>query len=225
MLDSLPPAVANMATPTGQIAKLSNRDAQGNHLLQWGAGRRWESAPSTRPLLVIVHPGDALEHPAGWDHKVYAEVLAQSIANQRGMAVEIVWKAATHDVVIVHRMSSADLSPSKTLSWVDPDYRRAIQRASADAVMLYGDDTERLADWLTEHAGLEHRAEVFLTGAYSDAVYGCVTDIGQRLVDEFRHLRSAVSQHSPTDAAGDRPRWQPPEPDAKQSASQERLRA
>ncbi len=64
---------------------------------------------------------------------------------------------------------------------------------------------------MVAQASLERRDEVFLTGAYSCAKYGCITDIGLRILAAFPHLQATVSQHSPTDSTSESPRWVPPD--------------
>ncbi|WP_137917164.1 hypothetical protein [Hydrogenophaga sp. 2FB] len=164
---------------------------------------------ATRPLLVIVHPGDALEPPFGWSHADYQAVLGFSLSNQVGMSAEILARVETCEVFVLHRSSSSDLLSGGAARWVDPSYAKAVRRASEVGSVAYGDDLTSAADWICASTELMAGREVFMTGAYADAVHGCITALGSSLLGAQPDLKINVSDHAPTDNANHAPRWVP----------------
>lgn len=189
-----------------QIDRLANKDAQALHILRQPSEWRPDAQ---RPLLIVVHPGDAIERLCDWsDIEQGGEVVERSIANQVGMAGEIGEILAGHDVVVLHRLSSTYLREPGA----DSAYERAIERCDEQGLVLYGDDLEAASAWFKANvAGLSQlEVEVFMTGAYADARYGCITAIGESLLAGNPRLKVQVSSWAPTDNANFSPRWSPP---------------
>lgn len=165
---------------------------------------------SQAPLLLIVHPGDALEFLSDWrGNPAGRGVVALSVANQAGMASEIMQRLPTHEVAVLHRLSSQYLGRRDAES----SYRQAVRSAEEVAAVLYGDDLDAASQWLHAHAMPEHRRQVFLTGAYADAQYGCITAIGRVLQAHRPDVLIEVSHWAPTDNTNHAPRWRPDPPE------------
>lgn len=161
------------------------------------------------PLMVIVHPGDAVEAPHGWAHADYKAVHAFSMGNQAGMASEIEARLTSHEVVVLHRSSSSELLASRTSRWVDRSYAKAVRQASERGSVAYGDDLCAAANWIRSLTELSAGRDVFMTGAYADAKYGCITALGAELLAVEPRLLITVSEYAPTDNSNYSPRWVP----------------
>lgn len=163
-----------------------------------------------RPLHVVVHPGDAVEHPSGWEDKsLYASVVAGSLQRQAAMAAEIFVRMASHDMVVLHRRSSIEFH--RPSAWVDENYRQAVVMATRNprCAWLYGDDLPSMLDWLIDRAQVTARPAVFFTGAYSDDQFGCITFLGQGIEQRAPGVTVRVSDHAPSDANDSSPHWVP----------------
>lgn len=168
---------------------------------------QWRSDPA-RPLLIVIHPGDAIERLCDWDDKeVGRQVADLSSANQQAMAREIKEKLGTHDVIVLHRLSSAYLQQGG----VEHDYRDALKKCDAVALALYGDDLPAAASWMQVHVpGIHDRdLHLFMTGAYADEESGCITAIGKSLLEFNSELDVEVSMHAPSDQSNSQSRWRP----------------
>lgn len=161
-----------------------------------------------RPLLLVIHPGDAIERACDWSgQEGEHEVVALSASNQQGMAEEIIDKLDSHDVVVLHRISSAYLYEGG----VQNEYVDALSQCDQQGVILYGDDLEAATHWMLQNvSGLqEGRLEVFMTGAYANAEHGCITAVGKGLLEANPELKIKVSEWAPTDNNNFLPRWRP----------------
>ena len=161
-----------------------------------------------RPKLLIVHPGDAIERACDWNDRATGEKVASlAMSNQAGMADEILAKLPTHDAIVLHRMSSMYLEQSD----VHSNYRDALDQCEAVGVVLYGDDLETAAKWMLNNVpGMKvEGVSVFMTGAYADEEYGCITAVGKALLEANPELTVIVSEHAPTDNWGSLSRWMP----------------
>jgi len=161
-----------------------------------------------RPLLVVVHPGDAIERACDWaDKAVGAKVEAFSKANQAGMAKEILNKLETHDVIVLHRLSSSYLHEPGAIR----DYCEVMDQCDAVGLVLYGDDLESASAWISTNVPgcMDKCIDVFMTGAYAASEYGCITAVGKALLLGNAGIKLKVSEHAPTDNSNDAPRWFP----------------
>lgn len=165
-----------------------------------------------RPLLIIIHPGDAIEDGFGFGCSEQAQqVIQYGRENTLGMAPEITGKLQDHDVVVLHRLSSVDtiMRPDFGMSAVEAailPYQKACLLASDVGTVLYGDDLDNCAKWLVRNMDVTRRPHIFMTGAYSTAEVGCITAVGAALVKAgCRSL--TVSEYAPPDNCGDAPRW------------------
>ncbi len=168
-----------------------------------------EPVDPMRPLLVLVHPGDAIE--ANWRGlgEVGPEVLRFSLACQTGMAEEIEEALADGwDAVVLHRGSCSQFETDAARRHVCPALRDAIQSVHDRGHVLHGDDLEAAADWISTRLSTALRPALRLSGAYSDPEHGCVTAVGRALMRTSPGVRVELSQHSyPGPDAGER--WDP----------------
>lgn len=144
-----------------------------------------------RDLVIVVHPGDAVEAGLG------PEIAAWSASNQDGMAreLELAMQAGVR-VVVIHRTSSQDLVHLATAAW-----RGAVQRATAAGCVLYGDGVDAAGHWLAEHVVCERTQQVLMLGAYASLQYGCITAVGQAVAQRWPSLQIRVSAHAPADTS------------------------
>lgn len=161
-----------------------------------------------RPLLVMVHPGDAVQSREDVAHCPSADVvLAYAAECQTGMAEEIrdlLDQGA--DVVVLHRYSSGYAFASRM--GVEPCYMDVLEAAhESGAAILYGDDLGAAADWIILHSLAAGRADILVTGAWADAEYGCVAAVASALADVGAPVR--LSDHSPISPDGSGTRWHP----------------
>lgn len=166
----------------------------------------WRTTPRT-PLLVVIHPGDAIERACDWAGVKGGEaVVDMSIRCQTEMAAEIQRKLAHHDVVVVHRLSSSYLQEPGCES----AYKNAIDDCNDKGLLLYGDDLAEISAWMNQHiAGIDSTdLKIFMTGAYADAEYGCITAVGKALLGCNPWLSIEISPWAPTDSSNSSPRWQ-----------------
>jgi hypothetical protein len=181
----------------------------------------------SRPLLVIIHPGDAIEDGSGYGSQEEAkEVVAYGRKNCLGMASEINEKFAGHDVVILHRLSSVDTFMRSNFGTHSVEaaiapYTKACLKASEIGTVLYGDHLDECAQWLVKNMDVTSRPHIFMTGAYAGAEDGCVTYVGKALVNAGCRSIS-MSEHSPSDNCGHSRRWDPAESIAVVSSSRKK---
>lgn len=160
--------------------------------------------PDARPLLIWVHPGDAVDDREAFDTR---EGYERSVSHQRQMAVEIMDRMSDHQVVVLHRFSSDWAFEKKR---AQPTYREAMAAVTQDptTVVLFGDDLPEVSDWLLAHQNVLGRPSVFMTGAWSDPEYGCVTTVGKGL--EAGGVRGIqLSAWSPSEPGSVKGQWQP----------------
>jgi hypothetical protein len=185
-------------------------------LAPWRRGPAGPEQASRRPLLVIVHPGDAIE--AEW--RGYGchggDVLRQSMACQDGMGAEI--RALLDDgwdAAVLHRRSCGQFHSGKGARHVSGVLRAALEGVHRRGAVLYGDDTDAAVTWLDGHMGLRQRPAIHLTGAYADPGTGCVTATGQGIV-AILHGCGAAAEVTVSASAypgpGQTAIWQPPGP-------------
>lgn len=177
------------------IARLWAKDETDFRVLN--AGR---DGDVSRPLLVLVHPGDAVETEGP------AHVVAYSRSCQEGMAHEIENLIATDaDTTVLHRLSSHySIGGSGDCQRA---FRAAIDALHRDGAIIYGDDLEKAAAWIEERHLASQRPFVVLAGAWTHYEWGCVTLVGQLL--EALGARVVLSRHASVcpgaDEAGYRP--------------------
>lgn len=170
-------------------------------------------------VLLIVHPGDVIEHPFGWSSQALSNAVVQaSLSNQAAIAKQIVQRLPDALTVVLHRESSAQILESlgskhrkkpAPCPWIDKEYVNAIDEASRQGVMLYGDDLDQAAKWILQSGWIADDANIFMTGAYSDATFGCITHLGKCLLKGKPDLTITVDPASPTDASNSVSRWVP----------------
>lgn len=150
-----------------------------------------------RPLVIIIHPGDAIEPNVGWgDQAAYKRVRKFSRTNQAGMARELSDWRRTHDadIAVLHRESSCELVPGEDC---DDEYELEVTDAHSRGSVVFGDDLQKAADWMIANLHIADRPHIFLTGAYSEVDYGCLTFIGRKIEAVVGPDRISVSKFSP----------------------------
>jgi hypothetical protein len=189
---------------TSALARL---DDGNDHFSIQHLAKNSRSMDAVRPLIVIVHPGDAIQDPAGYSHG-YAEVKAYSFACQQGMADDLrAWLKDDTDIVILHRTSCAQLS--KRGDWINENYRSAIKEARLRALILFGDDIPEVVKTLQTRAFASQRHDIRLIGAYNDPETGCVSGIGQRLEVFCPSGSIRISEYCVTGNGPGNPAWIP----------------
>ena len=162
-----------------------------------------KAGPSPRtelPLIVLVHPGDAVEATGPAVVKVYSRGC------QTGMAAEISdLLAAGADAVVLHRVSSHySIGGSNDCT---ADYRHAIEAIHRAGTVLYGDDLPTAAAWIEENLLASRRPLVVMSGAWAHHEWGCVTEVGKAL--EAAGATAVLSEHASICPGGDEERWEP----------------
>lgn len=155
----------------------------------------------TRPLLIWVHPGDACESDFP-----DADIREASFRLQEEMGQEILERLETHRIVVIQRQSTAFAFEPEEWRMADP-YLDAMGRIldREDTTWLWGDDLEKASSWI-----LERRAqapEAFLTGAWSHPEWGCVTAVGEGLLEA--NLPVKISPFSPSEPGTTLGAWRP----------------
>jgi hypothetical protein len=164
-----------------------------------------KAAPrSDRPLLIWIHPGDAIEDREAFDRREDYENTRQF---QARMAEEIEDLVLTHQVVVLHRESSGYAFDQEHAY---PEYADALAMVEelSTTVLLYGDDLDQVSAWLIAELGANQRPQVFMTGAWSDPQHGCVAIVGQAL-DRAGAPVLRVSSWSPSEPGSIADVWQP----------------
>jgi hypothetical protein len=157
---------------------------------------RTDMDPS-RPLIVLVHPGDANE-----DGMTSAFDLMQS------MGAELLQRLHVDvDCIAVHRFSS-DLVLNFRKRIPD-EYVMATLDVTERGSALYSDCLADVAAWIIERYEVASRPEVFMSGAYSGKDDGCITAIGLRLQDVGANV--VVSEYAPAEPGSAVGRWDPAE--------------
>lgn len=169
-----------------------------------------ETQCSRWPLIVIVHPGDAVQKPDDVIHcaaEDAAAILAYSTECQAGMAQEaLALFDRGADVVILHRASSGYAFIGS--AGVDHRYVGLLELAhQAGAAVLYGDHLDAAADWVLQNCHPHDRPEVLVTGAWADAEHGCAAAVAKTLATSGVTVR--LSEHSPVSPDGSGERWAP----------------
>lgn len=160
-----------------------------------------------RPLVIVVHPGDALENPEGWDYDDYKKVKRWSLKNQAEMADELSTWRRTHDadIVILHRASSIEIGDG---GHSYEEYEYEVSNGHSRGSVLFGDDLAQAAKWIIANLHIADRPHVFLTGAYAEPDHGCLTYIGKAVEAIIGPDRMSVSKFSPP-GSGPGKVWRP----------------
>jgi hypothetical protein len=124
----------------------------------------------SRPLYVLVHPGDVVQTRSDVAGSPIAErILAYSVDRQEEMA---------RDVEVLHRFSSSyGFGTSGTVDL----YEFGIDDIHRDGAVLFGDALAAAGAWLLREASAADRPAVVLSGAWSEERHGCVTMVGEVL--------------------------------------------
>ena len=183
-------------------------DEEADDRASFQAWRVASSEDGRNPLLVIVHPGDAIETDAG-----NQQIRREAARCQENMAAEIGRLSnGGWDCVVLHRSSCAQYAPGKAQKSVAEQMRREIQALHATGTVLYGDDLGAAGNWMEDHLDLESRPAIRLTGAYADPLHGCVTAIGEGIQAYLAEIGGratvSLSEHAYAGPGGTE-RWQP----------------
>lgn len=148
------------------------------------------------PLVVFVHPGDALCAPHCWvDTQAYRRARNRSIGKQVHMAIEVFsWLQNGADAVVLHRGSCSQLAVGPN-DWIDGYYIQAIDKARDRGTVLFGDDLDAAGAWVLQELHIESRPAILVTGAFATPKDGCVTEIARQL--RRRNKNAAISKFAP----------------------------
>lgn len=153
---------------------------------------------STRPLVIVVHPGDMIETEVG---------VAFSRKNREGTAAELRgWRDLGYDIVFLHRGSCSQFGPGSP--WYSEALAKEIRKDWQRGSVLYGDDLDSAGEWMVTTLDVSSRPHIHLAGAYSDPVHGCLTHIGRMMEAVTGPNKVSVSEWSPP-GSGPGPVWTP----------------
>lgn len=155
----------------------------------------------SRPLVIVVHPGDAVEPGMDESHE-FTGALGDDLdrwlyRNKRNGAV---------DAVVLHRFSS-DYIESGGTSSCSQEWAEAVIDAMRTGSTLYSDRLEETAAWIAERYDVGSRSEVYMTGAYADPESGCITAIGTAL--QKHGAKIVLSECAPSDYCSTEDQWDP----------------
>lgn len=164
------------------------------------------SVDPSRPLYVLVHPGDVVQTESDvHGHPSAAEILSYSSDRQTEMGDDVErLLAAGWDVAVLHRFSSSyGFGTSNTSDW----FEEAVDEIHERGAVLFGDNLAEAADWLLGPAQAAARPRVLLSGAWSCAAHGCVTMVGTLMESAGATVHLAASACVSPDGSG--PEWRP----------------
>lgn len=152
----------------------------------------FESIDATKPLYILIHPGDVVQTRGDVGRHANAQaILDYSAERQQAMAddVELLTKAGW-DVAVLHRFSSSyGFGTSNTVDW----FEDAVDEIHERGAVLFGDNLPLVAEWLVATAGAVDRPAVLLSGAWSGAAHGCVSFVGTALEQAGAKVHLATS--------------------------------
>lgn len=144
------------------------------------AVRPFVDADPSRPLYVLVHPGDVVQTRSDAAYSDDPRAITEySFECQESMALEI--EAAIEkgwDVAVLHRFSSSYGFGTGNTSDLFED---AIDAIHGDGAILFGDALADASDWLLSEGRAADRPAVVVSGAWSETETGCVAAVGERL--------------------------------------------
>lgn len=159
---------------------------------------------ASRPLFVIIHPGDMTETPEGFSARDWANVREFSESNQEGLVADISdWTDKNADFVVLHRQSCAYDNDGLD------EFHEAVRGLWDRATILYGDHLDAAGAWIIENLHVAQRPMIFMGGAYTTPECGCVTRIGQMIEDVVGEDRMTISDWSPAGNCDDEKVWRP----------------
>lgn len=195
----------------GDLRRLGRDEAMSFHVVHHDGSRH----DRLRPLVVVVHPGDMIEHSIGWGHSPEERTQAEKLRmisqqRQNATAKEIrEWREAGYDVAVLHRESCTQFNGKYPSRHANKDLGAELKLSWRHGTVLFGDDLDKAGAWMIEHLDIAHRPHVYLAGAYADPEYGCLTAIGRQIARVIGADRVTVSQHS--HISGNE-RWSPDQP-------------
>lgn len=153
------------------------------------------------PLLILVHPGDAVERKSECGEKIFQNCRDF----QAGMANSILARAGTHDLVVLHRVSSqyAIADGGDCLHF----YSDVVDLINDFGTSLYGDGLDDVSTWIEENLKASKRPHVYLVGAFSEPKYGCLAHIGKCLLAFGANIE--VDPNSPSEPGNVTDQWRP----------------
>jgi hypothetical protein len=160
-------------------------------------------------LLVLIHPGDLLEHEDAWSEEDWEEVGRFCEENLDGTQKEIArWLDLPGgcDSVVLHRSSCAQFDEFGP--WPRDALWTVLQRIWTSGAVLYGDDLDAAGRWIIDNLGVADRPRIYLAGAYSDPESGCLTHIGKMIERVVDPGKITVSGWSPPGSSPG-PVWRP----------------
>lgn len=164
---------------------------------------------ASRPLVVLIHPGDMTETPEGFSRRDWEKVRDFSESNQDGLVDEIdAWLDKGADFVVLHRQSCAYDNDGLH------EFHDTVRGLWENGAILYGDDLDAAGAWIIEKLAVAERPMVFMGGAYSTPEGGCLTRIGTMIEAVVGEDRMTVSDWSPASNSDKSKVWRPRKPES-----------
>lgn len=163
-----------------------------------------------RPVLLWIHPGDAVEDAGAFACTEGGEDLHQNSRDfQDAMGEAACGQIGKRQTVILHRLSDGYAFDDEMAEAV---YQEAMEKACAEAstLHLFGDDLDAAADWLIANLGGADGIAglpIYMIGAYSHPEHGCLAHVGQRL--EAAGAQVEVHPCSPSEPGSCADAWVP----------------
>lgn len=154
-----------------------------------------------RPLVVLIHPGDMIEDPRGWERNDYRSVGHFSKANQRGTALDLqTWRKAGADAVVLHRSSCEQFDKGYGK---EEDFKLEIKTTWKTGSVVFGDDLEKAVAWMVQNLHIADRPHIYMAGAYADPETGCLSYVADQFEAIVGSDRITVSDYAyPGNAPG-----------------------
>jgi len=186
---------AVLTTLRSRLRKLDEREDNTFRVFQQAP---WTPYRADQPLVIIVHPGDAIQAPHPFiDPDEYEDVRKRSLVYQANMGDEILAALdAGAQVLVVHRGSCSQFRATDC-DWIAPSYKAAIERARREGAIIYGDQLDKAGAWIAEHVDIAGRPDILVTGAYNAPDWGCIPALIKELEPHLRGAPIRISVHAP----------------------------
>lgn len=151
-----------------------------------------------KPLVLVIHPGDMIVY--GDSSEEGREASRFGSANIRGTTAELkeLLRGNKCDFAVLHRGSCAQFPGSNPGGYRDQLWK-LFQKGHKRGTVMFGDKLDRAGAWIIRNLHIAERPHVYLLGAYSDPLYGCLTEIGQQIERVIGPDRITVSEYSPVE--------------------------
>jgi len=166
---------------TARILEIANLEESENFDLHLLPGP--SAFSGARRLVVIVHPGDALDEP-GID-----DCLESMTAELRERIV------CEDDILVVHRFSTSYILGFEDARHAEREWFDTIRDLPARTVHIYGDQLDQVIAHISGLAQGNEHADLLVTGLWGDKDHGCAAEVSRGLRE--LGLPAELSKHSP----------------------------